>query len=139
RFRMPHSRWNGLPEKALTSTGYTVFTRSPQAGLDAFAKQGKSLFVFFQGHPEYEARTLWGEYRRDVGRFLRGEAQVYPTMPFGCFDEVTADALLAFRAKALADRREAMLACLPIDPAEAPRKFAWRRPAIRLYRNWLSS
>ena len=36
-------------------------------------------------------------------------------------------------------RNVQMLACLPIDPAEAPRKFAWRRPAIRLYRNWLSS
>ena len=31
----------------------------------------KSLFVFFQGHPEYDALSLLGEYRRDVRRYLR--------------------------------------------------------------------
>src|SRR5204862_242296 len=58
RLRMPHSRWNDIPEDALTSCVYRVLTRSDAAGVDAFVKQRKSLFVFFQGHPEYEAHTL---------------------------------------------------------------------------------
>jgi homoserine O-succinyltransferase len=73
RLQMPQSRWNEIPEEALLACGYRVLTRSQDAGVDAFVKQGKSLFVFFQGHPEYEAITLLLEYRRDIGRYLRGE------------------------------------------------------------------
>ncbi|TMK74431.1 MAG: homoserine O-succinyltransferase, partial [Actinobacteria bacterium] len=48
--RMPQSRWNEVPEEALLACGYRVLTRSEGAGVDAFVKQRKSLFVFFQGH-----------------------------------------------------------------------------------------
>ena len=45
-----------------------------------------SLFLFLQGHPEYEAGTLLREYRRDIARFLRGEREHYPAVPQGYFD-----------------------------------------------------
>src|SRR5262245_54141818 len=32
--RIPHSRWNALPEQALASRGYSILTRSPDAGVD---------------------------------------------------------------------------------------------------------
>ena len=73
KWQMPHSRWNELPEDALMTSGYRVLTRSEDAGVDTFIKQRKTLSIFFQGHPEYEADTLLREYRRDIGRFLRGE------------------------------------------------------------------
>jgi homoserine O-succinyltransferase len=66
RFRLPHSRWNGAPEEDLTACGYSVLTRSADAGVDTFIKQRKKLFVFFQGHPEYEFDTLLREYRRVI-------------------------------------------------------------------------
>ena len=94
-----------MPERALASCGYQILTRSAAAGVDTFAKQDGSLFLFFQGHPEYDADTLLREYRRDVARFLGGEREHYPAVPLGYFsDEATA---LAgdFRARALADRR----------------------------------
>src|SRR5580693_2032983 len=54
QMRFPHSRWNEVQEESLTSCGYTVLTKSAQAGVDAFVKQKrKSLFLHFQGHPEY--------------------------------------------------------------------------------------
>ena len=80
---MPHSRWNDLPEDQLTSSGYRILTRSQAAGVDAFVKQGKSLFVYFQGHPEYEAETLLLEFSRDLKRYQRGESTTYPEMPQG--------------------------------------------------------
>jgi len=65
--RFPHSRWNEVREGSLTSCGYTVLTKSAKAGVDLFVKQKKqSLFVHFQGHPEYGSRTLFKEYRRDI-------------------------------------------------------------------------
>ena len=52
---VPHSRYNDLPEQALVASGYKILTRSKSAGVDTFAKQDGSFFLFFQGHPEYEA------------------------------------------------------------------------------------
>ena len=87
RVRFPHSRWNEVQADALTACGYLVLTQSAEGGVDSFVKQKKrSLFVHFQGHPEYGAQTLLKEYRRDIKRFLRRERETYPSMPKGYFD-----------------------------------------------------
>jgi homoserine O-succinyltransferase len=108
RLQVPHSRWNDLREDELKAAAYDILTRIGDGGVDTFAKQGKSLFVFIQGHPEYEADTLLREYRRDVRRFLMGESEVLPSLPNGYSD------------------------CL------GPIANTWRSDAVRLYRNWLS-
>jgi homoserine O-succinyltransferase/O-acetyltransferase len=136
RVPIPHSRWNELRAAELTAAGYGVLTRSGQGGVDMFARQGNSLFVFFQGHPEYEARTLLGEYRRDVRRFLRGERETYPSMPHDYFDEVTARRLAEFRLRALNDRREAVIEAFPTC-SEQSLQARWRPAAERLMANWL--
>jgi homoserine O-succinyltransferase len=139
RWRMPHSRWNDIPEEALRACGYRVLARSEEAGVDAFVKQRrKSLFVFFQGHPEYEAVTLLLEYRRDVGRYLRGERDVYPGMPEGYFDDETIGALTALRERALSDRREELLAEFPTALAAGKVANNWRSSAEDIYHNWLT-
>lgn len=137
RLQMPHSRCNEIPEEALLSCGYRVLTRSEDAGVDAFVKQRKSLFVFLQGHPEYEATTLLLEYRRDIGRFLRRERDTYPLMPHGYFDEDTVRTLTALRERALSDRREGLLAEFPMARAAVTVTNNWRSTAEGLYRNWL--
>jgi homoserine O-succinyltransferase len=134
---MPHSRWNEIPEEALLACGYRVLTRSDEAGVDAFIKQRTSLFVFFQGHPEYEAVTLLLEYRRDIGRFLRRERDTYPPMPHGYFDEDTVAALSRLEQRALSDRREQLLAEFPLALAAGKVTNNWRSTAEGLYRNWL--
>ena len=88
RVLMPHSRWNDLPEDELTARGYRVLTRGKEAGVDMFVKQSKSLFIFFQGHPEYEAKTLLYEYRRDLQRHQRGDSDTSPEIPQGCSSHV---------------------------------------------------
>src|SRR2546422_3177312 len=137
RLRMPHSRWNEIPEDALRSCGYRVLTRSDAAGVDAFVKQRKSLFVFFQGHPEYEAHTLMLEYRRDIKRFLLRERDTYPTMPQGYFDDATVEALTVLRERALVNRREEVLADFPTALAAGAGTNTGRGPAARVYRNWV--
>ena len=60
----------------LTQCGYLVLTQSAEGGVDSFVKKKKqSLFVHFQGHPEYGAQTLLKEYRRDIRRFLKGRTR----------------------------------------------------------------
>src|SRR5262245_17034170 len=135
--RTPHSRWNEIPEEALHACGYRVLTRSENAGVDAFMKQRSSLFVFLQGHPEYDATSLLLEYRRDIGRFLKGERDSYPSMPAGYFDEEVVDALVALQERALADRREELLADFPTVMATDHVTNTWRSSAQGFYRNWL--
>lgn len=137
---MPHSRWNEIPEDRLAACGYRVLTRSDEAGPDAFVKEqdGRSLFVFLQGHPEYEADTLLLEYRRDVKRFLTGERDLYPPLPQGYFDAEVAGELATLQRRAESDRREDLLADFPTELALRRVTNSWRPAAIDFYRNWLS-
>jgi homoserine O-succinyltransferase/O-acetyltransferase len=138
RLKIPHSRWNEVREETLVSNGYSVLTKSSNAGVDTFVKQQRnSLFVYFQGHPEYEAQSLLGEYRRDIGRYLRGEVEAYPTMPKGYFDHRSEGMLIAFQTRALSDRRNELLASFPVDAVAMNLKSTWRAAATCIYRNWL--
>jgi homoserine O-succinyltransferase len=135
--RFPHSRWNEVQDNALICCGYEVLTKSDQAGVDVFVKQKKkSLFVHFQGHPEYQAETLLKEYRRDIKRFLRGERESYPTMPQGYFDETAAQILAEFQVSALANRREEHMALFP-ETIVKTLQNTWQSSATCIYGNWL--
>jgi homoserine O-succinyltransferase len=138
RLLTPHSRWNDLPEEPLRSRGYNVLTRSAESGVDTFVKRhNRSLFVFLQGHPEYTAWSLLGEYRRDVGRFLRGENDGYPTMPLHYFGEPTEKALVEFQERAIRQRSTDLLPSFPISRAAVSVENTWRTGAVQFYRNWL--
>jgi homoserine O-succinyltransferase/O-acetyltransferase len=134
----PQSRWNELSEAALASCGYHVLTRSPAAGVDVFVRERNSLFLFFQGHPEYEADTLAREHRRDVARFLRGERDGYPDLPRHYFNSEITDVLNRFRARAIADRREDLMSAFPTGRVLSTASSAWRAHALRTYANWLN-
>ena len=136
RWRLPHSRCNGLSEEALASRGYRILSRSPEAGVDLFARQGDSLFLFVHGHPEYDPGALFREYRRDVGRFLAGERDTYPAMPVDYFDQATAAAMTRFRDLAFQHRRPDIMSGFPVYDARHM-AHAWRGAAVRLYANWL--
>src|ERR1700739_1526910 len=138
QIRFPHSRWNEVRENELKECGYTVITKSAEAGVDSFAKRKtNSLFVHFQGHPEYGSRTLLKEYRRDVRRFLCGERDTYPPLPEGYFDAAAASLLAEFRENALSNRREDTIANFPESPFVATLQNGWNSSANSIYRNWL--
>jgi homoserine O-succinyltransferase/O-acetyltransferase len=137
-FRTPHARWNEVREEALTDCGYSVLSGSTEAGVDCFVKQQRrSLFVHFQGHPEYDAQSLLGEYRRDMGRFLRGESEVCPTIPKGYFDTEAEGILTAFQRGAISNRSLEFFAGFPTDRLAKRVRNVWRPAAMRIYRNWL--
>ena len=136
-FRLPHSRWNGVPESALRSCGYHVLTRSADVGADIFIKKYRSLFVFFQGHPEYESDTLLLEYRRDVGRYLRGESNQYPSIPENYFREDTKAVLQGFQHEAVCSPRRELLADVYSALHGAEVAAVWRSAARSIYSRWV--
>ncbi len=133
----PHSRWNDLRERDLVAKDYTILTRSDEAGVGLFAKEGDSLFLFVQGHPEYEAETLLREYRRDIGRYLREERPSYPERPRHYLDVRARDRVMAYRKRALIRRDRDLLSEFPIFELRRAVRDTWRPDAITLYRNWL--
>ncbi|MBR0753280.1 homoserine O-succinyltransferase [Bradyrhizobium jicamae] len=136
--KTPHARWNEVKETELADCGYTVLTKSAATGVDCFVKQQKkSLFVHFQGHPEYDTQSLLGEFRRDIGRFLRGENDVCPTIPRGYFGTAAEALVTDYRRRALADRSAECFASFPADQLASGLRNAWHPAARRIYRNWL--
>lgn len=136
---MPHSRWNDLALDDLEACGYRALTVSDQSVDSFFREQNNSLFVFFQGHPEYEAETLLLEYRRDVGRYLRGERGTFPPLPQRYFGREAVATLTAFRIRALAERGEELFAEFP-DRGLTGRGGAntWQTAAVQTYCSWLA-
>lgn len=135
--RFPHSRWNGVPASELAANGYQVLTHTSDGGVDAFVKRDAGLFVFFQGHPEYAAETLMGEYRRDISRYLKSETEIYPSLPLDYFEQETEQSLREIEAKARASRQEQIWGDLSAVLDRARIHNTWRGTAILIYRNWL--
>ena len=137
RFKLPHSRWNGLPESQLAGCGYSVLTRTADGEVDTFIKQQKTLFVFFQGHPEYESDTLLREYRRDIGRYFKRETAKYPLMPQNYLDRNTVDALNALQLRTVSGQGEELAAEISEALSKAGIENTWQSSATSIYTNWL--
>ena len=136
RYRAPHSRWNDLDEAKLTEKGYRVLTRSPECGVDLFVRKARSLLVFLQGHPEYEADTLAREHRRDLLRFLRGEAASAPNPPANYYPPEAAAAVANFARCAMAAPEAAIATGFPVSALSLDDQ-PWRQAGVQFVHNWL--
>jgi len=134
--KVSHSRLNEVSEADLTRHGYEVLTRSREAGVDIFVRQYVSRFVFFQGHPEYDALSLQREYLRDIGRYLARERETYPAVPVNYFDAATQDKLARFEKRAKQQRHPALGSELPALNLRTD--IAAGSAATALFRNWLA-
>ncbi len=134
-FKIAHSRLNELHADELREKGYDLLSVSSKGGVDGFARDVGSQFIFFQGHPEYEALSLEREYLRDISRFLAGERDRYPGIPIGYFDAETEQKLAAFAVRAQTERRPALGAELP--ERNLRQDIATGAAAIIMFRNWL--
>jgi len=133
--KVSHSRLNELRESDLGPRGYRILTRSAEAGVDIFARDFESRFIFFQGHPEYDDHSLQREYMRDIARFLSGQREDYPGLPASYFDAASEEVLANFQQRARAERRPEIAAELPgltLRP-DVPAGGA----ATIIFRNWL--
>jgi homoserine O-succinyltransferase len=136
RYRGPHSRWNDLDEAKLIEKGYRVLGRSSECGVDLFVRKARSLLVFLQGHPEYEADTLAREHRRDLMRFLRGESASAPNPPANYYPPETAAMVANCTRRAMAAPKAALAAGFPVSALSLD-DVPWREAGVQLVHNWL--
>ena len=130
---MPHSRWNGIDEHELSAKGYVVLTRSPEAGVDMFAKDDDHLSLFFQGHPEYESDTLAREFRRDVARAREGSP--IPAPPANYYRPSAEQRLRAHVARMVAGVEAPGMPLFAMTGPEA----TWRERGAKVVGNWLTA
>ncbi|MCU0970669.1 MAG: homoserine O-succinyltransferase [Gammaproteobacteria bacterium] len=85
-FDVPHSRFNDVGHDQFAAAGLKVLVDSPVAGVHLAVSEDLFKVVFFQGHPEYDTISLLKEYKREVGRYARGEREDYPPVPDNYFN-----------------------------------------------------
>lgn len=81
RFDAPHSHVYEVNAGQFEEKGLRVLAKSKQADLHLAVSPDGFRFVFFQGHPEYDAVSLLKEYKREVVRFIEGIRSTYPIYP----------------------------------------------------------
>jgi homoserine O-succinyltransferase len=133
--KVSHSRLNALRRGDLTVRGYQLLTHSPEAGVDIFVKQMRSRFVFFQGHPEYDALSLQREYLRDITRYLARQRDKFPAVPSGYFDKDTEGKLANYQKRAISERTIPLSVELP--KLVLRHDLAIGEAALAIFRNWL--
>jgi homoserine O-succinyltransferase len=136
-WQVPHSRLNTLPEAALRRCGYRILSRLSLGEVDTFLRPGRSLFVFLQGHPEYDGGALLREYRRDVKRYLTRVSDRYPDVPHGMLPLPEMAAVEAFRAKAIGRRDLEFLVEFPLPSDPGSPAGAWQPTSRQIAACWL--
>jgi len=133
--KIAHSRINALRNADLSAHGYQLLTDSRHVGVDIFAKRLRSHFVFFQGHPEYDALSLQREYLRDITRYLARQRDIFPAFPTSYFNAETERKLANYQKRAIAERRIPLSVELP-HLALRP-DLATGVAAAAIFGNWL--
>lgn len=133
----PHSHWYDVTREEFESVGLTVVLESDEAGVH-MAVDDDDFYVFFQGHPEYDLISLLKEYRRELGRYWRGERDDYPPVPEHYFSAESLDLLEKYRPvleRAKAERRDPPRL---VESELVPKAtHSWGEEGKVIYRNWL--
>ncbi|HBH27139.1 MAG TPA: homoserine O-succinyltransferase [Rhodospirillaceae bacterium] len=133
RFDAPHSRWNQVTAAQFADAGMTVLAAGDVGAHLAVSADGLRT-VCLQGHPEYDTVSLLKEYKREVGRYGRGERGDYPPLPEGYVGAEGAPVLEAYRARV---HPGATLPPFPEEEAAVALDNTWRDSARTLVGNWI--
>lgn len=87
RFDAPHSRFNTIRKSQFDDAGLHVLVESEDAGVHMAVSQDRFRVVYFQGHPEYDGRSLLKEYKREINRYLDGDLSAPPPYPENYFSD----------------------------------------------------
>lgn len=140
RFDVPHSRFNEIYQRDLEQQGIKVLVASAQAGVHLAVSADNIRFVFFQGHPEYDAISLLKEYKREIMRFYSDESKDYPPFPENYFAADARQLLTAYKARAIAAKKNrTVLDPFPESALMGAVDNTWRDTTKAVFNNWLGN
>ncbi|MCP4009288.1 MAG: homoserine O-succinyltransferase [Proteobacteria bacterium] len=103
RFDAPHSHVYETNSRQFRDASLRVLVSSEEADFHLATSEDGFRFIFFQGHPEYDAISLFKEYKREVSRFVTGHRKNYPLFPEHYFSREATLILNHFRDAVLSD------------------------------------
>ncbi|MGK7294884.1 MAG: homoserine O-acetyltransferase/O-succinyltransferase family protein, partial [Candidatus Wenzhouxiangella sp. M2_3B_020] len=132
RFDAPHSRHNDITRNQLEAAGLAVLAESESGGVHLATSPDQLRLIYFQGHPEYDASSLWKEYKREAFRFAAGE-RGRPPLP-----ENYLDGGAQRLARQLLDVASDRARVAEIEAAVEPLiDNTWGDTAKAIFNNWL--
>jgi len=135
----PHSHRYTVSREQMERAGVTVLALSEEAGVHLAVGSQNSNFVFFQGHPEYDAVSLLKEYKREVQRFLAGSRQTYPRFPEHYFDASARRRLDQYERQVTeSDFEQSTIPPFPEDDLAAALYDTWSEAGRQIFVNWLA-
>lgn len=132
-FDAPHSRWNEITPEQFADAGMCVLAAGEQGAHLAVSADGLRT-VCLQGHPEYDTISLLKEYKREIGRYARGERAEHPPLPQNYIASAGAKILLDYKARITP---HAPLPPFPEDQILPHIQNTWRDSARTLIGNWM--
>lgn len=138
RFDAPHSHMYEVNAEQFKKADLMVLAASEQSDLHLGVSPDGFRFVFFQGHPEYDAISLLKEYRREVGRFVEGLRAEYPPFPENYFHADALQLLTEYKQQILdatGDYRN--LSAFPEAEAMKWVDNTWSDTGKAIVNNWL--
>ena len=136
-FNAPHSRLYEISAQQFRDSGTVVLAESEKAGVHLAVSSDGLRFVYFQGHPEYDATSLMKEYRREVDRAISG-TRSYPPFPSSYFAVETRDLLDTYQEDAMT--AAAAGSSVPVFPQEEVENLlenTWADTGKAIFNNWL--
>jgi homoserine O-succinyltransferase len=138
RWVVPHSRFNTLRTVDLERSGYDIISASSKTGADIFIKRYPCVQVFLQGHPEYGAASLAGEFRRDVISAFTGRLTSIPNLPANLKPRLR-HVMTRKLQSAVAHGNEAdVQACVDTILSHSEPRQSWAPHVQKLFENWLA-
>lgn len=133
----PHSHWYDVTREEFESVGLTVILESDEAGVH-MAVDDDDFYVFFQGHPEYDLISLLKEYRRELGRYWRGDRDDYPPVPEHYFSDRALAQLEDYQPILEKAKAKGVRPPLLVEDDLLPTEtHIWNEQGKVIYRNWL--
>lgn len=138
RFDAPHSHIYEVNAEQLRAAGLLVLATSPEADVHLATSPDGLRFVFFQGHPEYDAISLLKEYKREVQRYIEGTRPEYPPYPQHYFPAEAMTIAEAFRDEVMACQGNFQsLRTFPETELTAHVDITWSDTGKAIVNNWL--
>lgn len=138
RFDAPHSHVYEVNASQFEEKGLMVLASSRQADLHLAVSPDGFRFVFFQGHPEYDAVSLLKEYKREVTRYLDGTRDTYPAYPDNYLYDDAREVLSAYKKQVERARGDySRLAPFPDEELDRLVDNTWSDTGKAIVNNWL--
>ncbi|MFQ5548271.1 MAG: homoserine O-succinyltransferase [Woeseia sp.] len=138
RFDAPHSRYNEVTKSQLDQAGLTVLIESREAGVHLAVSPDQFRIIYFQGHPEYHANSLFKEFKREVSRYLNGEREAAPRYPENYFSDEAIEIVADFMERVETARSDGT--AIPEFPESAIEPLVhntWGDTGKAIVNNWL--